>query len=98
MLLAYLAYNYRAARDVLVIAEEKRGLGTLPAYGLWGGRLMLQGLAFEALGAFDLAVWGRNLADEDYEISAIDNLPHADRAVIWGEPRTLGLDLTWRFH
>jgi iron complex outermembrane recepter protein len=95
---AYLAYNYLGERDGLVIAEEKRGLTALPAYGLWSARLMLQGLTFESLGGFDVALWGRNLADEDYEISAIDNLPHADRAVIWGEPRTLGLDLTWRFH
>jgi iron complex outermembrane recepter protein len=94
---AYLAYNYQGERDGLVIAEEKRGLTTLPAYGLWSARLMLQGISFER-GALEFALWGRNLADEEYEISAIDNLPHADRAVIWGEPRTVGMDATYRFH
>ena len=59
---------------------------------------MLQGFTFEAAGALDFALWGRNLADEDYVISAIDNVPHADRAVIWGEPRTLGLDVSYRFN
>jgi len=59
---------------------------------------MLQGLALEDIGAFELALWGRNLADEVYEISAIDNLPQSDRAVVWGEPRTAGLDVIYRFH
>ena len=94
----YLSYNYVGERGGLVIAEEKRGLTKLPAYGLLSARLMLQGLSFESIGAIDFALWGRNLADEVYEISAIDNLPHADRAVIWGEPRTLGLDVIYRFH
>ena len=95
---AYAAYNYVGERGGLVIAEEKRGLTRLPAYGLLNARLMLQGLTFETLGALDFALWGRNLADEVYEISAIDNLPHADRAVIWGEPRTMGLDVIYRFN
>ena len=95
---AYLAYNYLGERAGLVIDESKRGLTALPAYGLLGARLMLQGLSFESLGALDFALWGKNLLDEDYEISAIDNLPHADRAVIWGEPRTLGLDVIYRFN
>ena len=94
---AYVSYNYVGERGGLVISEPRRGLTRLPAAGLWNGRLMLQGLSFESAGAFDIALWGRNLADEDHVISAIDNVPHADRAVIWGEPRTLGLDLTWRF-
>jgi iron complex outermembrane receptor protein len=94
---AYLSYNVVGERGGLVITEARRGLTRLAPYGLLNGRLMLQGLSFEGFGAVELALWGRNLADRDYVISAIDNLPHADRAVIWGEPRTLGLDLTWRF-
>ena len=94
---AYLAYNAVGERGGLVISEERRGMTKLPAYGLLGGRLMLQGLAFEGVGGLEVALWGRNLLDEVYEISAIDNLPQSDRAVIWGEPRTLGMDLTYRF-
>jgi len=98
VLRAYLSYNYVGERGGLVITEERRGLTRLPAYGLFNGRLMLQGFSFETLGALDFALWGRNLADEKYVISAIDNVPQADRAVIWGEPRAVGLDLIYRFY
>jgi len=94
----YLSWNYVGERAGLGISEERIGLTRLPAYGLFNGRLMLQGLNLEGIGALDFALWGRNLADEDYVISAIDNVPHSDRAVIWGEPRTLGLDAIYRFN
>lgn len=75
-----------------------------------GAPLSLQGygLLDAALSLYDLpplwglesrlTLWGRNLLDKRYEISAIDNLPHSDRAVIWGEPLTFGasLSLTWQ--
>jgi iron complex outermembrane receptor protein len=93
----YVSYNYVGERGGLVISEPKRGLTRLDAYGLLNGRLMLHGLRV-GQGGLDFALWGRNLADEEYEISAIDNLPHADRAVLWGEPRTLGLDVLYRFN
>jgi iron complex outermembrane receptor protein len=95
---AYAAYNYVGERGGLVISEPKRGLTRLDAYGLFSGRLMLQGLRIGESGGLDFALWGRNLADRDHVISAIDNLPHADRSVLWGEPRTLGLDATYRFN
>lgn len=68
----------------------------LPAHTLFDLRLGSSPLAFSG-GALSLALWGRNLFDSEYEISAIDNLPHADRAVIWGEPRSVGLDLSYEF-
>jgi iron complex outermembrane recepter protein len=94
---AYASYNYVGERGGLVISEERRGLTRLPAYGLANARLMLQGLMLGDAGALDVALWGRNLADRHYVISAIDNVPHADRAVIWGEPRTVGLEFIYRF-
>ena len=42
-------------------------------------------------------LWMRNALDSDHEISAIDNVPHADRAVLWNEPRSYGLDLRAEF-
>ena len=94
---AYASYNVVGERGGLVITEARRGLTRLPAYGVLNGRLMLQGWSLGTAGRLDLALWGRNLADEKYVISAIDNVPHADRAVIWGEPRTLGMDFIYRF-
>ena len=32
-----------------------------------------------------------------YPLMAIDNLPQADRAVVWGEPRSVGLELIYRY-
>ncbi len=66
-------------------------------YGVFNLRLMAEDLAFGQAGQLNLAIWAKNLADEEYEINAIENLPHADRAVLWGEPRSLGLDLTYRW-
>lgn len=47
---------------------------------------------------FRASVWVRNVLDVEYENSAIDNLPHADRAVTWGAPRSIGLDLRFDFN
>lgn len=66
------------------------------AYDLINARLSLSRL--EALGGeWTIAVWGKNLQDTDYESFTLDNLPHAERAVIWGDARTFGLDLTYRY-
>lgn len=95
---AFLSYNYTGRRGGLVITEERRGLTSIPAYGLFNARLTVGGFQLGERGAAELALWGRNLADKQYPAMAIDNLPQADRAVVWGEPRTLGLDLTYRYY
>ena len=93
---AYGTYNYVDERSGLNL-PGREGLSVLPAYGLYNGRIGVYGLRASARGTLDLALWGKNLADEEYPVAAIDNLPHADRAVIFGEPRTLGMDLVYRF-
>ncbi|POP51083.1 TonB-dependent receptor [Zhongshania marina] len=65
-------------------------------YQLWNARLSLDEIAI-AKGTLSVSVWGKNLLDEEYETYAIDNLPHADRAVLWGDPLSYGLDLTYRY-
>ena len=80
----------------VVIVEERRDLTALYPFGTYEARLLASGLRF-AGGELELAVWGRNLTDEEYPVFAIDNTPQADRSVLWGEPRTLGLDLTYRY-
>ncbi|MFA5938028.1 MAG: TonB-dependent receptor [Sinimarinibacterium sp.] len=94
---AYGSYNYIAERGGNVITEERRGLTSIPAYGLWNARLSAGGIHIGPEGTLDIALWGRNLADEKYPLMAIDNLPQADRAVVWGEPRSLGLELIYRY-
>ncbi|MEQ1439023.1 TonB-dependent receptor [Fontimonas sp. SYSU GA230001] len=94
---AYLNYQYTGWRQGFVITEDKRGLTAIDGYGLFNARLTAGNLRVGGRAALDVALWGRNLADEEYPVTAIDNLPHADRAVIWGEPRAFGLDLILRY-
>jgi iron complex outermembrane receptor protein len=66
------------------------------AYYLLNARLALSEI--EGLGGqWTIAAWGKNLADSDYEAFALDNLPQANRAVIWGDGRSYGLDITFRY-
>ena len=75
-----------------------RNTGDGPAYWLFNARLSAGSFRLGERGALDLALWGKNLADKKYPVMAIDNLPQADRAVVWGDPRTLGLELTYRYY
>ncbi len=76
--------------------DVQNALTIMPSYQLWNARLSLQQIAF-AHGELGLALWGKNLLDKEYEIYAIDNLPQADRAVVWGEPRSYGLELSYHY-
>jgi len=46
-------------------------------------------------GQFIVAVWGRNLTDEEYRSHSVDFNNYT--ASIWGEPRSVGIDLAWEF-
>lgn len=54
-----------------------------------------------ANGALVAALWGRNLADEEYRVHGVSfggTAPDAAyTAYSWGEPRTYGIDLTWEY-
>jgi iron complex outermembrane receptor protein len=66
------------------------------AYQLINARVSLSEI--EALGGqWEIAAWGKNIADQDYEAFALDNLPQANRAVIWGDGRSYGVDVVYRF-
>ncbi|HEY1075955.1 MAG TPA: TonB-dependent receptor, partial [Fontimonas sp.] len=94
---AFVSYSYTSLRDGTVISEERRGLTSIPAYGLWNARLTAGNLRLGGQGSLDVSLYGRNLADEIYPLMAIDNVPHANRAVAWGDPRSVGLELIYRF-
>jgi iron complex outermembrane recepter protein len=94
---AYASWNYIGKRQGFVITEDRRGLTVIDGYGLLNARLMASGIRLGERSTLDLALWGKNLLDQEYELTAIDNLPQADRAVVWGEPRAIGFDLIYRF-
>lgn len=46
----------------------------------------------------DLRLWGRNLTDEKYMVGGVGILDAAGfSSALWGEPRTYGIDLVYRF-
>lgn len=94
---AYLNYQYSGWRQGFVITEDKRGLTAIDGYGLINARLAASEIPVTARSQLEVSLWGRNLADKQYPLTAVDNLPQADRAVVWGEPRALGLELTYRY-
>lgn len=88
-----LAYQYSASREGGANAGAPVDL---PAFDLLNAYLGADPIRF---GEWSVggAVWVRNLLDNAHEISAIDNLPHADRAVLWNEPRSYGVDIRISF-
>ena len=65
-------------------------------YSLLNGRLALTDILLAA-GQLSVSAWIRNALDEEYVNFTIGNLPHASRAVLWGEPRSWGLDLKYTY-
>ena len=89
------SYNYMDERNGGSLASNVKN-ARLEAYGVWNARLGLNEMPL-AGGMLSVAAWGKNLLDEEYAISAIDNQPQADRSVLWGDPRSYGVDLIYRY-
>lgn len=71
-----------------------------PAYGIWNGRVALSEIQVGPgnKGRVEVALWGKNLADEEYAaFQGAILTPAAQYQIIWGEPRTLGLDVIYRY-
>jgi len=84
------SYSYTGGRDEESLTNYR------DSYQLINARVSLADIA--ALGGqWEIAAWGKNLADQDYEAFTLDNLPQASRAVIWGDGRSYGVDVIYRF-
>ena len=83
-------YNYVDERDPKNKALQR------DEYSLLNARLSLSGLNALA-GAFTVSTWIKNALDDDYVVFTFESLPHASRAVHWGEPRTWGVDLKYEY-
>jgi iron complex outermembrane receptor protein len=81
-------YNYVDAR------EPNNELLHRDAYDLLNARVSLSELNTK-IGRFTASAWVKNALDDDYVVFSFENLPHASRAVHWGEPRTWGIDLKY---
>lgn len=73
---------------------------TNPSYDLWNARIALSEMRLlgEDRGGFGVALWGRNLADEEYSLRTTPVLAIVTPSQrFWGEPRSVGVDLTYEF-
>ncbi|MFT5574833.1 MAG: iron complex outermembrane receptor protein [Bermanella sp.] len=90
-----LSYDYMGERDG-TIKEARVADARLQHYGLVNARLGVYDIP--ALGGrVSIAAWGKNLLDKEYAVSTLVDLPTASRAVLWGEARNLGLDITYDY-
>ncbi len=87
---ANINYTYTDERDT------DSPFNVIDAHQLLGARLTLSEIDMPQ-GELTVSAWVSNLLDEEYVTFTIDNLPHASRAVLWGEPRSWGLDIRFRY-
>jgi iron complex outermembrane recepter protein len=79
---------------VKAVYAEQNYLGWIPSYGLLNGRIALH-LDNPDL---ELALWGRNLANEQYYIQQFDSYAGLGSAEDFqGDPRTFGISAKYRF-
>lgn len=73
-------YNYIARRKGLVF-KGREGLSELPEFDLFNARLALVDIPVPGGNGStaSVALWGKNLLDEEYMLHAVDNLPQAGR-------------------
>ncbi len=85
---ALVGYSYRGSET------SNGGPGTAgdvrPGYGLVNARITLSDIAF-ARGSLAVSMWANNLTDENYQYY------HNFGAIIFGEPRSFGANLTYRY-
>ncbi|ROS04850.1 iron complex outermembrane receptor protein [Sinobacterium caligoides] len=90
-----LNYNWRGVQYGTAANADMKGF-EVPHYGLLNGRIALEGVALgENSGELTLALWGKNLTDEEYIVHSISQgVTHNG---YFGEPRSYGLDLTYNY-
>lgn len=71
----------------------------IDAYGVTNLRLSLDGEDWLGRGDYSVALWVRNLGDEEYLTDTFGSFSglHANQIGAYGDPRTYGVDLTYRF-
>ncbi|MGH8444048.1 MAG: TonB-dependent receptor [Solimonas sp.] len=86
--------DYSWQDDKVSTASTVNGVYKIDAYGLLNARIALSAIPGAPAGSFEFAVWGRNLTDKEYSVIYA---PLFGGYRAWGEPRTVGVDLRYRF-
>ncbi|MDY0005271.1 MAG: TonB-dependent receptor [Spongiibacteraceae bacterium] len=93
-LTARLDYTYNDDYVAYVNPDQNRPL-QLKGYGLFNGRLTLANMQVGQTSTLQVALWGKNLTDEEYRLNGIPFGPFA--VSYYGDPRTYGLEATLEF-
>jgi len=89
---ASLNYSWRSSQYSSITPDP---LAKMPSYGLLDGRIALAGIELGGGTTAELALWGKNLTDKEYKVSAI-NLGVLTLGQ-YGDPRSFGGELRIRF-
>ncbi|WP_255326450.1 TonB-dependent receptor [Sphingobium sp. EM0848] len=89
---ASLNYSWRSSQFSSITPDP---LAKMPSYGLLDGRLALTEIKLGGGTTAELALWGKNLTDKEYLVSAI-NLSFLTISQ-YGDPRSFGGELRIRF-
>ncbi|WP_372781634.1 TonB-dependent receptor [Litorivivens sp.] len=94
-LLANINYSWRdsqwPAANASVINDAE-----IADYGLLNARLGVRDMAAFG-GLMSVALWGKNLTDEEYQLDIIGAFPWSTRVGAFGEPASYGLDVSLQF-
>ena len=87
--------NYSKVDDAEFVSFVRRGYN-IPGYDLWNARLTLGEIAM-GNGTASVAVWGKNLGDEEYLLDGIEGFPWSPMVAPYGEGRTWGVDFSYEY-
>lgn len=87
--------NYSEVDDAEFVSFVRRGYN-IPGYELWNARLSLKEIPLGE-GTAAVAIWGKNLGDEEYLLDGIEGFPWTPMSAPYGESRSWGVDFTWEY-
>jgi iron complex outermembrane recepter protein len=91
-----LTLSYAWQDDVATTAPVVTNPGArIESYGLMNARLSFSSTA--ARNNYNIAIWARNLLDNDYLIDSVGSFPFTTNLATHGEPLTYGVDFEWRY-
>ena len=77
------------------LTPEQNATSMIDGYGVLNGRVSLLDIPVGNDSVLSVAVWGKNLTDEDYRLNTIPFGPWT--VSFFGDPRTYGLEAVLRF-
>lgn len=87
--------NYSDVDDAEFVSFVRRGYN-IPGYELWNARLALKEIRMGE-GTAAVAIWGKNLGDEEYLLDGIEGFPWTPMNAPFGESRSWGIDFTYEY-